>query len=74
MSAAVGASRISKRSELRTARDIVAAIDANVADVNAGRIDWEAFSRRQFATWDAVDGRPRLHDRVLSLLRSEGAS
>ena len=55
---------------LRTAADIVAAIDANVADVDAGRIDWETFTRRQFATWDAVDGRPRLHDRVLSLLRS----
>lgn len=53
-----------------TAREIVAAIDANVAAVNAGRIDWEEFSRRQFRAWDAVEGRPRLHDRVLSLLRT----
>ena len=78
MSAAGGARRISKRDVpagavppvLRTARDIVAAIDVNVADVNAGRIDWDEFTRRQFATWDAVDGRPRLRDRVLSMLRT----
>ena len=68
--AVLGETRPAGPPALRTAKDIVAAIDANVADVNAGRIDWEEFTRRQFRTWDAVADRPRLHDRVLSLLRT----
>jgi hypothetical protein len=52
-----------------TARDIVARITENVDALYARRIDHEEFSRRNHAAWAKVNDRPRLHARVLDVLR-----
>lgn len=56
-----------------TAKQIAAAIEANVVALNARQIDFAEFDRRQRAAWDHVIGRPRLHDRVLDILHGRAA-
>jgi hypothetical protein len=49
------------------AATIAAKINQNVADVTANRIDWNEFTRRQYAAWDLVTEGVR--DDVLEILR-----
>jgi hypothetical protein len=46
------------------AAKVAAQIEANVAALNTREIDCAEFSRRQFAAWDAVIGKPRAADMV----------
>lgn len=50
------------------AAEVKVQIDANVAAINAGEIDWDEFTRRQFAAWDRVADKPRAADMVRAMI------
>lgn len=62
------------RTTLTKAREYVARLDANIADMYADRIDYAEFGRRNRDAWDEIHKRgPRFADAVLKILRETRA-
>ena len=54
----------------KLAAKVAAQIKTNVDDLNAKRIGWDEFNKRQFAAWDAVISKPRAADMVRAAIAS----
>ena len=53
------------------ARRLADAIERNVGDVDARRIEWDTFSTRNEAIWREAATDPRVHSMVLGILRND---